>query len=642
MKTPIALLTAAVLLVASAPASAQTPAPTLIPFQGRLTDQNGTAYTNNQYTIVFQLYDQAVGGSVLWSERHEKVGVLNGMLNVFLGSISSLANVTFSQTRYLGITVDGDNNPNTPDPEMVPRQIIIPAFWAKNAEKLAGYDWSSLLVTGNNPVAGLLRGDKLAPGSLGIGALSPAARASLGSTIVQNGSVPGLTALETITTRDALAIIKDANGIPRIGRASAGSSDRSGFFGFALTSATAGQDVAAHQYGPLDGFTNLITGRNYYLSTNVGAITATYSVGFPAYVGHALSSSVLFADAFGASRSWGEGNFWGNGSDGAFVSTGTNYFASDLDRDVVVKQFTSMTINANDFVSVANRCRGLVIYVNGNATINGTLSMTARGAKADPTLPDSIAPTGIRLVRRKRGGTETMLGSDLGGSGAGGVGSFWRGLEALQPHISGNGTIYTIARQGGVGAGSGDNNGTGLVTGRAGGVAINGTGGGGGGSSTAGALVGSGSAGTCYSGGSGSGASRCAEVSGSGEPNGGAGGNGSCAGIETAGGAGNPAGTGTGAGIPAESGTGGLLILMVRGSLTVGSQGQIVSNGSRGGEWVVAGGCSGGGRVIVLHGGGASILGTVSAKGGEGRRSPQGYVGGAGGDGTVTIDNIDQ
>ncbi len=136
--------------------------PSLIPFQGRLTDQQGVPYTNGQFTILFQLYDQAVGGSSIWQERHEKVGVINGMVNVFLGSISALDGVSFTNTKHLGITVDADNNPNTPDPEMVPRQMIIPAFWAKNSDKLAGYDWSAVMVGGtNNPVSGQIRGDKL-------------------------------------------------------------------------------------------------------------------------------------------------------------------------------------------------------------------------------------------------------------------------------------------------------------------------------------------------------------------------------------------------------------------------------------------------------------------------------------------------
>ena len=146
----------------------------VIPFQGRLTNQAGTPYTSGQYSIVFNLYTQAVGGSTLWSERHEKVGVVNGMVNVFLGSITALTSVDFSTVKYLGITVDVDNNPATPDPEMVPRQMIIPAFWAKRADnstKLAGKDWTAIIVDAtnlpsNDPSSGFLKGSKIAAASV--------------------------------------------------------------------------------------------------------------------------------------------------------------------------------------------------------------------------------------------------------------------------------------------------------------------------------------------------------------------------------------------------------------------------------------------------------------------------------------------
>ncbi|MGO8926300.1 MAG: hypothetical protein ACLQU3_05340 [Limisphaerales bacterium] len=135
--------------------SAVAQSPTLIPYQGRLTNPQGVPYTNGQYTLAFTLYDQPVGGTVIWGpETHYKVGVINGMVNVFLGSINPITNVDFSQTRHLGITIYADNNPNNPAPEMVPRQMIIPAFWAKhseNSDKLAGYDWTPIFGPNNNP-----------------------------------------------------------------------------------------------------------------------------------------------------------------------------------------------------------------------------------------------------------------------------------------------------------------------------------------------------------------------------------------------------------------------------------------------------------------------------------------------------------
>ena len=136
--TTIAVLMAAITLIGA-------DAPCLIPFQGRLTNQQGIAYTEGQYTLIFNLYDTAVGGTSLWTERHEKVGVINGMVNLFLGSINSLDGQDFSKTRYLGITVDADGNANSYDPEMIPRQMIIPSFHAQNSNKLQGMDWSAVL-----------------------------------------------------------------------------------------------------------------------------------------------------------------------------------------------------------------------------------------------------------------------------------------------------------------------------------------------------------------------------------------------------------------------------------------------------------------------------------------------------------------
>lgn len=158
MKTRILTLVTLATLAACAADSQR-----LIPFQGRLTNQQGIPYTEGRYTIVFNLYDAPVGGTALWTERHESVGLINGMVNVFLGSITDLSGQDFSKMRYLGITIDADGNANTPDPEMVPRQMIIPAFYAKDSEKLQGADWSAILATGStDPRTGYISGARLA------------------------------------------------------------------------------------------------------------------------------------------------------------------------------------------------------------------------------------------------------------------------------------------------------------------------------------------------------------------------------------------------------------------------------------------------------------------------------------------------
>jgi hypothetical protein len=126
------------------------------------------------------------------------------MVNVFLGSGAPLTRLTFSQPRFLGITLDLDSNPDTADPEMVPRQRILPAFWAKNSDKLAGFDWSALFPS-NSPSGTLLpakigagsiathqlaanavTAEKLAPGAVGPGSLQPG---SVASSQLQDGAI---------------------------------------------------------------------------------------------------------------------------------------------------------------------------------------------------------------------------------------------------------------------------------------------------------------------------------------------------------------------------------------------------------------------------------------------------------------------
>ena len=173
--------------------------PTVIPFQGQVTDQQNQIVTDGQYSLIFNLYDVAVGGQPLWTERHSKVGVVNGMVNLFLGSITAMSGVDFSQTRYLGITVDVDDKPTTADPEMVPRQMIIPAFHAKTAEnatKLAGHDWTAILVSGNNPATGKILADKIEPEAVAAGQLATdsvesaeIASGAVGSDEIEDGAI---------------------------------------------------------------------------------------------------------------------------------------------------------------------------------------------------------------------------------------------------------------------------------------------------------------------------------------------------------------------------------------------------------------------------------------------------------------------
>jgi len=105
-----------------------------INYQGKLTNSNNVPVADGDYTIKFNLYTTASGGSPIWTENWDgtggraKVTIHSGLFSVMLGTYSSLADVDFNQTLYLGVTVESDN-------EMTPRKEIgaVPAaFEAKN------------------------------------------------------------------------------------------------------------------------------------------------------------------------------------------------------------------------------------------------------------------------------------------------------------------------------------------------------------------------------------------------------------------------------------------------------------------------------------------------------------------------------
>lgn len=172
---------------------AQSPSRALIPFQGRLTDQDGEPYATGQFTITFNLYSQAIGGTTVWTERHEKVSVINGMINAFLGSVNSIDAVDFANTKYLGIAVDADENAATPEPEMVPRTMIVSAFHAKKAEvatnatQLNGAGWDTVLTEADPNASGAV----LKANRIGDGAISDAklANGAVTADKVANGAV---------------------------------------------------------------------------------------------------------------------------------------------------------------------------------------------------------------------------------------------------------------------------------------------------------------------------------------------------------------------------------------------------------------------------------------------------------------------
>jgi hypothetical protein len=323
------------------------------------------------------------------------------------------------------------------------------------------------------------------------------------------------------------------------------------------------------------------------------------------------------------------------------------------DGDMVVKQYTSINIDAGDTVTVDQPCRGLMILCQGDCTINGTLSMKEKGANANPSSSggsdsNAVQTNGLQLPFLTTSGSDTLTASN---TLLNGCGTLARSVVANFKSISGTGNIITVPKVGGAG---------GTAGGSAGSSVTNGTGGGGSGNHQGGTTTARGGNGTCFSGGSGSGGNvNGSSVYGTDDyaGAGGAGGNGSYA-VCTLGGAGNPAGTtvkyfgGYSGGNPvAGGGTGGLLILIVSGTLTIGSGGKITVKGGDGavlsdqtgsysGQYASGGGHAGGGRIIIAHKGTYTNNGTVESIGGD-RQNANGGHGGNGGTGALTVQQID-
>jgi hypothetical protein len=355
-------------------------------------------------------------------------------------------------------------------------------------------------------------------------------------------------------------------------------------------------------------------------------------------------------------------NYFGTGKDGSVTISSSAQISSstspgglnNISRehgDIIVKNFQNLTINSGVLFSPLRPCRGLLIYCTGNLTVNGTISMTGKGGGVANKI---AAPIGIASSTDSRYDLvdATLYFNNCSSSVAGGRGipTHWNWAPSGSAWFS-NFKIR-VPLSGSVAGGAGA-----PTTGPAGtaGIFCCGAGGAGGSNNPAGSPGGSGGRGTIFTGGGGGGG-------GGHFPSGGTGASGAIeagglgGGPSGGGGAGNPQGL-AGAGSPVvgtagTNGVGGLLILIVRGNVTI--NGTLSSNGSNGGTGGAfppgsagagGGGGSGGGRIMVIYGGTYSNVGTIVANGGSGGvggtgPSSTGFTGGAGGAGSTTIRRV--
>lgn len=306
---------------------------------------------------------------------------------------------------------------------------------------------------------------------------------------------------------------------------------------------------------------------------------------------------------FTSNRTYGNANDVGSSSENA-----KNMILVKVNGNLTINSGVTVTSYGTNYGGP----KGMLLYVSGKLENKGTITMTAKGAKA--------AGQNVYLWKNtdtsQRGEYEFV--PKVGASGGAAVSS--SGYRTKKAGATGG--TGTARKTGGGGSGASNNSDEGKTT-----------------------TSGRGGNGTSYSGGAGGGASRNATSAQQGSDTGGAGGNAarpSNYGSGSGGGAGNPGGinsTGGNEAKPGSAGTGGLLILYGK---TIENKGTISSNGMPGGAGESAGGgSSGGGSINIFYNEGIT-KGTITAAGGS-ASGVIGYLsvkGGAGGTGCISIGRI--
>ena len=136
--------------------------------------------------------------------------------------------------------------------------------------------------------------------------------------------------------------------------------------------------------------------------------------------------------------------WFGTGANKVLNTTSSVTFTSTTDGDPIVRHYEKLIVNAGHTLTVSNRCKGLVFYVNGDCTINGTVTMTAKGAKATGSYAHYVYQAknyhGNFIPQYVFQGVAKIFGSGSGGGAAS-----TNGLSAGDGYTGGGGGGYNGA-----------------------------------------------------------------------------------------------------------------------------------------------------------------------------------------------------
>lgn len=117
-----------------------------ISLQGVVRNADGSVFPTGNYSMKFRIYTLASGGTAIWTEEQTGIRIEGGVYSVLLGKITSLGNIAFNQTLYLGVSVDGGT-------ELSPRALFTAAPAARYALRSPGSIPSGMVVSFAGPLA---------------------------------------------------------------------------------------------------------------------------------------------------------------------------------------------------------------------------------------------------------------------------------------------------------------------------------------------------------------------------------------------------------------------------------------------------------------------------------------------------------
>jgi hypothetical protein len=128
--------------------------PRTISYQGVLTTPTGTLIPDGSYALTVKLYENATGGTAVFTEDFPAVTVVRGLFNLILGSNTPIpASLAFDRAYFLGVTVNNS--------ELVPRVPLTAApyaLYAATAGEAKGLaPGATGVVTSLNGAGGALR-----------------------------------------------------------------------------------------------------------------------------------------------------------------------------------------------------------------------------------------------------------------------------------------------------------------------------------------------------------------------------------------------------------------------------------------------------------------------------------------------------